>query len=104
MSTYKIRPTHLLSLNIAVKLLEKHRESKKGTAFTVTFRKRLNNELRTMNARYNVVSKLKTGVDSYDPEDHDLHTVYDLVSHDYRSINLDTLEKIVMGGVVYEVV
>jgi hypothetical protein len=30
--------------------------------------------------------------------------VYDLVSHDYRSIPLDTIEKVVLEGVKYEIV
>jgi len=98
------RPTHIIPHQVAIKLLENHRDSNCGRAFTVVFTKRSDGTKRTMNARYNVVSKLKTGVAAYDAEDHDLHAVYDLVQHDYRSINLDTLEKVVMDGVSYEVV
>ena len=104
MSKPRNRPTHLVSLEAAIKLLEKHRDSNCGRVFTATFCKRSDGSKRTMNARYNVVSKLKTGVASYDSDEHDLHTVYDLVEHNYRSINLDTIEKVVMDGVVYEVV
>lgn len=98
------RPTRLVSLEAAIKLLENHRDSNCGRAFTAVFTKRSDGSKRTMNARYNVVSKLRKGVASYDADEHDLHAVYDLVEHNYRSINLDTLEKVVMDGVVYEVV
>ena len=104
MSKPRNRPTHLVSLEAAVKLLEMHRDSNCGRAFTVVFTKRSDGSKRTMNARYNVVSKLKTGVASYDAADHDLHTVYDLVEHDYRSINLDTLEKVTLDGTILEIV
>ena len=104
MSKKRNRPTHLVSLEVAVKLLENHRDSNCGRAFTAVFTKRSDGSKRTMNARYNVVSKLKSGVASYDAADHDLHTVYDLVEHDYRSLNLDTLEKVTIDGNIFEIV
>lgn len=104
MSKKRNRPTHLVSLEAAVKLLENHRDSNCGRAFTVVFTKRSDGSKRTMNARYNVVSKLKTGVASYDAADHDLHNVYDLVEHDFRCFPLDGMETLTIDGIRYEVV
>jgi len=87
-----------------VAILEKHRNDNSGRAFTVVFTKRSDGTKRTMNARYGVVSKLKGGDAPFSFTEKNLHSVYDMVAHDYRSIPLDTLEKVSLDGVDYEVV
>lgn len=104
MSKKKNRPTFLVPRDSIVETLERHRNSNSGRAFTVVFTKRADGSKRTMNCRYGVVSKLKGGTAPFDFKANDLHSVYDMVNHDYRSIALDTLEKVVLDGIQYEIV
>ena len=104
MSKKMARPTYTIPHNAMVAILEKHRNTGNGRAFTVVFTKRSDGTKRTMNARYGVVSKLKGGEAPFSFTEKNLHSVYDMVAHDYRSIPLDTLEKVSLDGVDYEVV
>jgi hypothetical protein len=104
MSKKRDRPTHLVTREVIETILENHRTDGKGRAFTVLFTKRSDGTKRLMNCRYGVVSKLKGGQAPFNFSDKNLHSVYDLVSHDYRSIPLDTIEKVTIEGIKYEVV
>lgn len=104
MSKKRDRPTHIVPRDAMVAILERHREGGRGRAFTVSFTKRTDGSQRLMNCRYGVYSKLKGGQAPFSFDDKNLHSVYDLVSHDYRSIPLDTIDKVVIEGIKYEVV
>jgi hypothetical protein len=104
MSKKRNRPTNLVPRSAIVAILETHREMNSGRAFTVLFTKRSDGTKRLMNCRFGVYSKLKGGQDPFHFEDHNLTSVYDLVAHDYRCIPLDTIEKVALNGVNYEVV
>lgn len=87
-----------------------------GQLFTVDFIKRGTGELRTMNARRGVSKGVKGVGMSYNPEEHNLLTVYDMqvldpkASHNrgkseeeiqkgaFRSINLEALVGLRMDG------
>jgi hypothetical protein len=98
------RPVHIIPRIAALALLEKHRNDNTGRAFTVVFTKRTDGRKRIMNCRYGVVSKLKGGEAPFNFDEKNLHSVYDMVAHDYRSIALDTIEKLCLDGIDYEVV
>lgn len=70
--------------------------------FSVTFVKK-NGEVREMNCMLGVKKHLRGGEQSYDPAEHNLLTVYDLVAKDYRNINFSQLIKAKIDGVEYEV-
>lgn len=70
--------------------------------FSVTFIKK-NGDLREMNCMLGVKKHLRGGEQSYDPAEHNLLTVYDLVAKDYRNINFSQLIKAKIDGVEYEV-
>lgn len=71
--------------------------------FSVTFIKK-NGDLREMNCMLGVTKHLRGGEQSYDPAEHNLLTVYDLVAKGYRNINFAQLIGAKIDGVVYEVV
>lgn len=98
------RQTHIIPRIAALALLEKHRNDNSGRAFTVVFTKRTDGTKRIMNCRYGVVSKLKGGDAPFSFTEKNLHSVYDMVAHDYRSIPVDAIEKLNLDGVTYEVV
>jgi hypothetical protein len=104
MSKSRDRPTHLVPRDAVVAILEKHRVDGKGRAFTVYFTKRTDGEKRVMNARYGVYNKLKAGVSRFDFEEKNLHSVYDMTNHSYKCIPLESIEKLTLDGVIYEVV
>jgi hypothetical protein len=73
--------------------------STNGRFFTVLFKKK-SGELREMNCRLGVKSRLKgTDNESTLAAYPQYVTVFDVVADDYRAINLDTLRKIKTGGV-----
>jgi hypothetical protein len=104
MSKRRDRPTNLIPRQAAIEILENHRAFGMGRAFTVCFTKRTDGTKRVMNARYGVYNKLKSGQAPFNFSDKNLHSVYDMVSHDYRSIPLESVEKLTLDGVIYEVV
>jgi hypothetical protein len=87
----------------AVDLLKNHRDNGNGRAFGVTFVKRSDNTVRTLNARFGVTSALKGGKAAYNPADKGLMTVFDQNSQSYKSINLAAIKGITMDGEVYQV-
>lgn len=70
-------------------LIEGAIKSTQGRFFTVTFRKQ-NGQLRKMNCRLGVKKHLKGGKSTTAGYDNYI-TVFDMVSHQYRTINLDTI-------------
>lgn len=65
--------------------------------FTVVFTKK-NGDLRKMNCRLNVQKHLKGGSKSFNDDDYDYLTVYDLHSKGYRTVNLNTIKKLKFKG------
>lgn len=65
--------------------------------FTVTFEKK-DKSLRVMNARLDVKKHLKGGTKSYNDDDFNYITVFDLGKKGYRTVNLDTVTKITAQG------
>jgi len=61
--------------------------------FTISFVKK-DGTLRKMNARLGVTKHLKGGKKSYNPDDFNYLTVYDLQKKGYRTINLSTIKKV----------
>ena len=73
-----------------------------GQIFSVTFRKK-NGEIRHMNCRRGV-SKYVTGAGlKFNPESRGLVGVFDMQKHDYRFINLKTLQELRCNGDTYSV-
>lgn len=87
----------------AVQLLKDHRANGAGRVFGVTFVKRSDNTVRTLNARFGVTSALKGGKAAYKASDKGLMTVYDQNSQSYKSINLAALKSLTVDGEVYQV-
>lgn len=77
--------------------------SAKGSFFSVTFVKRTDNTLRKMNCRLGVRKFLKGGKLPYDPLEKGLLPVYDVVKKGYRTINLETVTELSVGGKSYVV-
>lgn len=75
-------------------------ENTKGRIMKVRFIKKDNTE-RTMICRMGVKLKL-TGTGRIWSKDN-IITVYDMVKHDYRNINLDTLREVRCGKIEYKV-
>ena len=103
MSKKRIRPEVAITRTAAIAILEEHRESNSGRAMTVLFTKRSDGQKRLMNCRYGVYNKLKGSIAPFSFDEKNLHSVYDLERHDYRAIPLDTIEKITLNGVIYNV-
>lgn len=73
-----------------------------STFFTVTFVKK-DGTLRKMNARLGVKKHLKGGEKTYNAEDKNQLTVYDVVAKGYRTINLNTLRELKCKGMTLKV-
>lgn len=65
--------------------------------FTVEFIKK-DGSLRVMNARLGVTKALKGGEKSYNDNDFNYITAYDMQKKSYRTINVDTIKKIKCNG------
>jgi len=61
--------------------------------FTISFIKK-DGTLRKMNARLGVTKHLKGGKKSYNPDDFNYLTVFDLGKKQYRTVNLNTVKEI----------
>jgi hypothetical protein len=71
--------------------------------FGVTFTKRSTGEMRTMAARLHVKSHLKGGPPTYNPKDHNLIWVFDMRKVAYRSISIEGIVRVKIGGKEYRV-
>ena len=67
-----------------------------GKIFSVHFIKK-DGTLRKMTARLGVKKHLKGGQKSYNDKDFNHLTVFDLVKRGYRTINLNTVQKLTCG-------
>lgn len=65
--------------------------------FTVTFTKK-NGEERVLNGMLGVKKHLRGGEKSYNDEDFNYLTVYDIKAEGYRTVNIDTITKLVANG------
>lgn len=70
--------------------------------FNVIFTKK-DGTKRSMNARLEVKSKLKDGKLRYNPEDFNYIIAYDMIKNNYRTINVNTLERLRMSKVDYSI-
>ena len=73
-------------------------QAKGDTFFTVTFVKRTDGSLRTMNCRKGVKSHLAGGTLGYKPGEKALMSVFDVKSEGYRMVDLNTVTEIKMNG------
>jgi hypothetical protein len=70
--------------------------------FSVVFQKK-DGTLREMVCRLGVKKHLKGGELGYDAEALNYLTVFDMQSEEYRTVNLNTLKKIKLDGVTYDI-
>ena len=75
--------------------------TKDGKLFTVEFIKRTTGEIRVMNARRGVRKGVKGVGLRYNPAEYSLLNVYDMQDGGFRSINLENLVALRMGGKKY---
>lgn len=61
--------------------------------FTISFIKK-DGTLRKMNARLGVTKHLKGGKKSYNPDDFNYLTVFDIGKKQYRTVNLNTVKEV----------
>jgi len=81
-----------------INLFDKLRRS--GKVFRVDFIKRGDGSMRTMVCRFGVKKYLKGGKKAFDAGDKGLFTVWEF-GKGYRSITIDNLELVKVGGVAY---
>ena len=72
-----------------------------GRIFSVEFIKRSTGELRTMTDRVGVKKHLQGGTKSYNPAQHNLLTVFDMDARGYRSIPIESVQRLSVGGQVF---
>ena len=82
----------------AKKLILENRSS----IFSVLFTKK-DGSKRSMNARLDVKSKLKGGKLRYDPSDFNYIIAYDMRKNNYRTINVNTLERLKLNKQEYDI-
>lgn len=80
--------------------VDRARES--GHVFAVEFVKRTDGSLRKMTCRTGVTKGTHGGSMGYDPANHGLLSVYDMEKQGFRSIPVDALTHVSMGGKRYE--
>ena len=73
-----------------------------GKFMTVSFIKRSNNELRTMNCRTGVTKGIIGGRGKAKKAT-GLITIYDMTKHEWRNINISGLREVRVDGIVYKV-
>lgn len=78
--------------------LDEFVKDKNGRIFSIKFLKRSDGTERTMVCRTGVKKFLKEGEPAYDPKDHNLIWVYDMVKKGYRSIPKDGVTEILLDG------
>lgn len=93
--------SNIVTTSQARELIESAKKS--GRIFSVVFYKRGDNSLREMVCRGKVYAGV-TGVGmAYDPNDHDLISVFDMQKRGFRMINMDTLQTLKINGVTFTV-
>lgn len=97
----KIETTRFISPRAVKLLLTRIKKEGSGKLFSVTFRRRTDGQIREMNCRFGVKSKLKGGKASYDPKKKDLMVVWDVQAEGYRSIPREAVETVVHNGMTY---
>jgi hypothetical protein len=90
-----------ISLAAAKGLLTKMRNSEDYRIFTVDFIKRGDGTYRKMKCRFGVTKYLAGGVKSFNDEEKALKTVFDLDKMGYRSIALENIVRMKIGGTNY---
>lgn len=75
----------------------------RGQIFTIKFKKRSTGEVRTMNCRTGVSKDVKGVGLNYSRKEHNLFGVYDMQKKAHRSVNLDSLISLAMGGELYTI-
>jgi hypothetical protein len=91
-------PNRTISKQEAAKIIK----STKGKYFTVSFTKK-DGTNRVMNARLGVKVYLKGGTLPYNPDEKGLIPVFDAKIKGYRMININTINKLVVDKVEYDV-
>lgn len=91
------KPPQLLTIPQLINRLET------GKVFGVSFIKRSTGELRTMSARLGPKKFLRGGKFSYSPAEQQLLTIFDMAKQSYRSVPLDAIQRISVGGQSYNV-
>ena len=76
--------------------------AQRGVFFSVVFVKRTTNEERHMLCRKGVKKYLAGGTLKYNPAEKNLLMVFDIRISQYRSINLEGLLTLKIGGVIYD--
>lgn len=85
------------------------REAKKlildnrSSIFSVLFTKK-DGSKRSMNARLDVKSKLKGGGLKYNPANFNYIIAYDMRKNNYRTININTLERLKLNKQEYDII
>ena len=69
-----------------------------GSIFSVEFIKRTDGGLRKMVCRLGVKKYLKGGSKAYDTRKHNLLTVFDMENKGYRSIPVEAIRQLTVGG------
>ena len=72
-----------------------------GRIFSVTFIKRTTGELRTMSCRVGVTKHLKGGSKSFSDIHKQLLTVFDMNAKSFRSIPLEGITRLSVGGQIF---
>ena len=90
-----------ITLDKAYDILKDWQQSSKGRVFSVKVIKRTTGEIRDMQCRFDVKSYLKGGDSAYNPDDHGLMCVFDMQLLNYRSINLNGIMEMSLGGQYY---
>tara|TARA_R110002074_G_scaffold226381_3_gene397976 strand:- start:242 stop:541 length:300 start_codon:yes stop_codon:yes gene_type:complete len=83
----------------AKKLILENRSS----IFSVLFTKK-DGSKRSMNARLDVKSKLKGGELKYNPANFNHIIAYDMIKNNYRTININTLERLKLNKQEYDII
>ena len=74
----------------------------RSSIFSVLFTKK-NGSKRSMSARLSVKSKLKGGKLRYNPADFNYIIAYDMIKNNYRTININTLERLRLNKKEYDI-
>ena len=74
-----------------------------GRIFGVSFIRRTTGELRTMSCRLGVKKFLRGGKLSYSPAEKQLLTVFSMSDKGYRSIPLESIQRVSVGGQTFSV-